>query len=296
MNPNPATTLNGRAFAQVDVFTATPYKGNPLAVVLDGTGLDTGAMQAFTDWTNLSECTFVLPPTVPEADYRVRIFCPGRELPFAGHPTLGTAHAWLQAGGRPRGEHLVQECGVGLVPIRIDGARLAFAAPPLRRDGPLDEADVALIARGLGVDRREIVAHSWCDNGPGWRAVMLGSAEQVLALRPDPAVLAGLDIGVVGPRGKVGVVGAQAAGLDTLFEVRAFFPGNNGLTEDPVTGSLNAALAQWLIGSGRAPQRYVAAQGTALNRAGRVHVEQVPDGTVWIGGESVTCVQGRVAL
>ncbi len=296
MNPNPATTLNGRAFAQVDVFTATPYKGNPLAVVLDGTGLDTGAMQAFTDWANLSECTFVLPPTVPEADYRVRIFCPGRELPFAGHPTLGTAHAWLQAGGRPRGEHLVQECGVGLVPIRIDGARLAFAAPPRRRDGPLDEADVALIARGLGVDRREIVAHSWCDNGPGWRAVMLGSAEQVLALRPDPAVLAGLDIGVVGPRGKVGVVGAQAAGLDTLFEVRAFFPGNNGLTEDPVTGSLNAALAQWLIGSGRAPQRYVAAQGTALNRAGRVHVEQVPDGTVWIGGESVTCVQGRVAL
>lgn len=296
MNPNPATTLNGRAFAQVDVFTATPYKGNPLAVVLDGTGLDTGAMQAFTDWTNLSECTFVLPPTVPEADYRVRIFCPGRELPFAGHPTLGTAHAWLQAGGRPRGEQLVQECGVGLVPIRIDGARLAFAAPPLRREGPLDEADVALIARGLGVDRQEIVAHSWCDNGPGWRAVMLGSAEQVLALRPDPAVLAGLDIGVVGPRGKVGVVGAQAAGLDSLFEVRAFFPGNNGLTEDPVTGSLNAALAQWLIGSGRAPQRYVAAQGTALNRAGRVHVEQVPDGTVWIGGESVTCVQGRVAL
>ena len=295
MNPNPATTLNGRAFAQVDVFTATPYKGNPLAVVLDGTGLDTGAMQAFTDWTNLSECTFVLPPTVPEADYRVRIFCPGRELPFAGHPTLGTAHAWLQAGGRPRGEHLVQECGVGLVPIRIDGARLAFAAPPLRRDGPLDEADVALIARGLGVDRREIVAHSWCDNGPGWRAVMLGSAEQVLALRPDPAVLAGLDIGVVGPRGKVGVVGAQAAGLDSLFEVRAFFPGNNGLTEDPVTGSLNAALAQWLIESGRAPARYVAAQGTALGRAGRVFVDH--DGTdTWIGGQVAPCIEGTLSL
>ena len=296
MNPNPATTLNGRAFAQVDVFTATPYKGNPLAVVLDGTGLDTEAMQAFTDWTNLSECTFVLPPTVPEADYRVRIFCPGRELPFAGHPTLGTAHAWLQAGGRPRGPHLVQECGVGLVPIRIDGARLAFAAPPLRRDGPLDEADVALIARGLGVDRQDIVAHSWCDNGPGWRAVMLGSAEQVLALRPDPAVLAGLDIGVVGPRGKVGVVGAQAAGLDSLFEVRAFFPGNNGLTEDPVTGSLNAALAQWLIGAGMAPPRYVAAQGTALQRAGRVHIERDDSGTVWVGGHSVTCVTGTVVL
>ncbi len=296
MNPNPATTLNGRAFAQVDVFTAMPYKGNPLAVVLDGTGLSTEAMQAFTDWTNLSECTFVLPPTVPEADYRVRIFCPGRELPFAGHPTLGTAHAWLQAGGQPRGEQVVQECGVGLVPIRRDGTRLAFAAPPLRRSGPLDEADVALIARGLGVARSDIVAHSWCDNGPGWRAVMLGDAEQVLALRPDPAVLAGLDIGVVGPRGKIGVVGGQAPGQDTLFEVRAFFPGNNGLTEDPVTGSLNAALAQWLIGSGRAPQRYVAAQGTALNRAGRVHVEQMPDGTVWIGGESVTCIQGQVAL
>lgn len=288
--------LTGRPFAQVDVFTATPYRGNPLAVVLDGTGLSTEAMQAFTDWTNLSECTFVLPPTTAEADYRVRIFCPGRELPFAGHPTLGTAHAWLRAGGRPKGEHVVQECGVGLVPIRRDGERLAFAAPPLRRSGPLDEADVDLIARGLGVPRSDIVAHSWCDNGPGWRAVMLASAEQVLALRPDGAVLAGLDIGVVGPRGKVGVVGSQASGQDTQFEVRAFFPGQNGLAEDPVTGSLNAALAQWLIGSGRAPRHYVAAQGTALRRAGRVNVEQVDDGTLWIGGDSVTCIEGRVAL
>lgn len=296
MTPNPAESFQSRPFAQVDVFTGTAYKGNPLAVVLDGTGLSTEAMQAFTDWTHLSECTFVLPPTVPQADYRVRIFCPGRELPFAGHPTLGTAHAWLQAGGRPRGDRLVQECGVGLVPIRRDGSRLAFAAPPLRRGGPLDEADVALIARGLGVARDDIVAHSWCDNGPGWRAVMLGSAEQVLALQPDATVLAGLDIGVVGPRGKVGVVGGRAAGEDTQFEVRAFFPGHNGLTEDPVTGSLNAALAQWLIGSSRAPTSYVAAQGTALNRAGRVHVEQVADGTVWVGGESVTCIQGRVSL
>ncbi len=288
--------LSGRAFAQVDVFTATPYLGNPLAVVLDGTGLSTEAMQAFTDWTHLSECTFVLPPTTAEADYRVRIFCPGRELPFAGHPTLGTAHAWLRAGGQPKGEQVVQECGVGLVRIRRDGGRLAFAAPPLRRSGPLDEADVALIARGLGVARSDIVAHSWCDNGPGWRAVMLDSAEQVLALRPDGAVLAGLDIGVVGPRGKVGVVGSQGQGQDTQFEVRAFFPGQNGLTEDPVTGSLNAALAQWLIGSGRAPRRYVAAQGTALQRAGRVHVDQVDDGTLWIGGDSVTCIEGQVSL
>lgn len=287
--------MKTRPFAQVDVFTATPYRGNPLAVVLDGSDLSTEQMQHFTNWTNLSECTFLLPPTQAGADYRVRIFCPGRELPFAGHPTLGTAHTWLAAGGRPQGEHVVQECGVGLVKIRRDGTQLAFAAPPLRRAGALDEADVALIARGLGVAREDIVAHSWCDNGPGWRGVMLRSAEQVLALKPDAAVLAGLDIGVVGPRGKVGVVGASDAD-GIAFEVRAFFPGNNGLTEDPVTGSLNAALAQWLIGAGMAPERYVASQGTAMQRAGRVHVERAADGTVWIGGETVTCIQGTVRL
>jgi PhzF family phenazine biosynthesis protein len=287
--------MKTRPFAQVDVFTATPYRGNPLAVVLDGSDLSTEQMQHFTNWTNLSECTFLLPPTQAGADYRVRIFCPGRELPFAGHPTLGSAHTWLAAGGQPRGEHLVQECGVGLVKIRRDGARLAFAAPPLRRSGPLDEADVALIARGLGVARSDIVAHSWCDNGPGWRGVMLCSAEQVLALQPDATVLAGLDIGVVAPHGKVGVVGASAQ-EDIAFEVRAFFPGNNGLVEDPVTGSLNAALAQWLIGAGMAPERYTAAQGTALQRAGRVHVQRSADGSIWVGGETVTCIQGTVQM
>jgi PhzF family phenazine biosynthesis protein len=288
-----------RPFKQVDVFTTTPYRGNPLAVVLDGSGLDTATMQHFTNWTNLSECTFLLPPT-PEgaaagADYRVRIFCPGRELPFAGHPTLGSCHAWLEAGGVPRAGHVVQECGVGLVTLRRDGERLAFGAPPLIKSGPLDEADVQLIARGLGVARDDITAHAWCDNGPNWRGVMLRSAEQVLALKPDGAVLAGLDIGVVGPRGKVGVVGARAQD-DTQFEVRAFFPGNNGLSEDPVTGSLNAALAQWLMAAGLAPERYVAAQGTALAREGRVHIERDADGNIWVGGASVTCIDGQVRL
>ncbi|MBK8073040.1 MAG: PhzF family phenazine biosynthesis protein [Ramlibacter sp.] len=286
--------MKTRAFKQVDVFTEVPYLGNPLAVVLDGSGLATEEMQHFTNWTNLSEATFLLPPTQPGADYKVRIFCPGRELPFAGHPTLGSCHAWLEAGGQPRGEHIVQECGVGLVKLRRDGQRLAFAAPPLRKGGPLPEDDVALIARGLGVARGDITAHAWCDNGPNWRGVMLKSADQVLALKPDAAILAGLDIGVVGPRGKVGVVGPSTQD-DIAFEVRAFFPGNNGMAEDPVTGSLNAALAQWLIGVGLAPERYIASQGTALGRAGRVHVER-SGADIWIGGGSVTCIDGQVTL
>ena len=278
--------MKQRAFAQVDVFTAVPYLGNPLAVVLDGTGLSTAQMQSFTDWTNLSEATFVLPPTQPDADYAVRIFCPGRELPFAGHPTLGTCHAWLEAGGVPKGRDVVQECGVGLVNIQRQGTRLAFAAPPLRRGGPLDEADVQLIAQGLGVSRAEILHHAWCNNGPQWRGVMLGSAEQVLALKANPELLKGLDIGVVAP----------LASGEAQFEVRAFFPGNNGLAEDPVTGSLNAAIGQWLIGAGLAPSSYVASQGTCLARAGRVYVHRDAQNQVWVGGESVTCIQGSVTL
>jgi PhzF family phenazine biosynthesis protein len=288
--------MRQRAFKQVDVFTDRPYRGNPVAVVVDAEGLSDAEMQEFTNWTNLSEATFLLPPTDAAADYRVRIFCPGRELPFAGHPTLGTCHAWLEAGGRARGDHVVQQCGIGLVKLRRDGTRLAFAAPPLRKSGPLAEEDVQLIARGLGVARSDIVGHAWCDNGPNWRGVLLQSAEQVLALKPDAGVLAGLDVGVVGPRGKVGVVGSRASGDECAFEVRAFFPGNNGMTEDPVTGSLNAALAQWLIGAGLAPDRYIASQGTALGRAGRVHVERDAGGTIWIGGASVTCVDGTVRL
>ena len=247
--------MKHRPFAQVDVFTAVPYLGNPLAVVLDGTGLSTEQMQAFTDWTNLSEATFVLPPSQPDADYAVRIFCPGRELPFAGHPTLGTCHAWLQAGGVPKGRDVVQECGVGLVKIQRQGTRLSFAAPPLRRGDPLDEADVQLIAKGLGLSRSDILHHAWCDNGPQWRGVMLASAEQLLALKPDAELLQGLDIGVVAP---------LTTG-DAQFEVRAFFPGNNGMTEDPVTGSLNAAMGQWLMGAGLAPDSYVVTRETVCH-------------------------------
>ena len=272
-------------FRQVDVFTATPLLGNPVAVVHDAEGITTEQMHAFTSWTNLSEATFLLPPTDPAADYRVRIFCPGRELPFAGHPTLGTCHAWLEAGGVAHGDVIVQECGAGLVRIRREGDVLAFAAPALQRSGPLDEADVERIAQGLGLTRSDIVDHQWCDNGPGWQAVLLESADQVLTLEPDPAILAGLDIGVVGP---------HSSG-DIDYEVRAFFPGNSGLTEDPVTGSLNAALAQWLIGSGRAPATYLAAQGTAMGRAGRVHVIAEGD-DIWIGGRSVTVISGEVAI
>lgn len=293
--------MTPRPFKQVDVFTAVPYRGNPLAVVLDGERLDTAQMQRFTDWTNLSEATFLLPPTAAGraagASYRVRIFCPGRELPFAGHPTLGSCHAWLEAraaaGEPPPPEIIVQECGAGLVRIRRDGDRLAFAAPALRRSGPLAEDDVDRIARGLDLARADILHHAWCDNGPLWRAVLLRSAEQVLALRPDPSVLAGMDLGVVGPWARPA---AEASTADApAFELRAFFPGNSGLTEDPVTGSLNAAVAQWLIGAGLAPPRYVAAQGTAMGRAGRVFVTQADDGP-WIGGHSVTCVDGLVHL
>lgn len=275
----------GIPFRQVDVFTSTPLLGNPVAVVQDATGLGTELMHAFTDWTNLSEATFLLPPVDPAADYRVRIFCPGRELPFAGHPTLGTCHAWLEAGGQPRAEIIIQECGVGLVRIRREGDLLSFAAPALRRGGPLDEAEVERVALGLGLRRSDIVDHQWCDNGPGWQAVMLESAAQVLAVKPDAEVLAGLDVGIIGPH----------ADGEADYEVRAFFPGNAGLTEDPVTGSLNAALAQWLIPSGNAPDAYVVVQGTAMGRAGRVQVRRDGD-DIWIGGRCVTVIEGSARV
>jgi PhzF family phenazine biosynthesis protein len=275
-----------RRFQQLDVFGSTPYSGNPLGVVLDADGLSTEAMQRYTDWANLSECSFLLPPTVAGADYRVRIFCPGRELPFAGHPTLGSCQAWLNAGGQPRGEFIVQECGVGLVRIRREGASLAFAAPVLRRGGALSDSDRDRLTRALGLQPADVRAAAWCDNGPPWQALLLRSAAQVLALQPDRAALHGLDVGVIGP---------HPSTAEVAYEVRAFFTTAQGVTEDPVTGSLNAALAQWLIGAGLAPERYVAAQGTALGRAGRVQVAR--DGAdIWVGGRSALCIEGTVDL
>jgi PhzF family phenazine biosynthesis protein len=284
-----------RPFSQVDVFSTTPYAGNPVAVVLDGTDLSTEEMAQFARWTNLSETTFLLPPDDPQADYRLRIFTSSPlsgevgtsayELPFAGHPTLGSCHAWLSAGGVPRhGDTIVQECGVGLVSIRRTADGLAFAAPPLRRSGPVEETLVAHIAALLQIERTAIVAAAWADNGPGWVAVLLESAEAVLRLRPRPVDLA------------LGVVGPYPPGAPHAIEVRAFIPQNGATIEDPVTGSLNAALAQWLLGTQRLTTPYVASQGTALDRAGRVHVSQDDDGTIWVGGGTVTCISGQVEL
>jgi PhzF family phenazine biosynthesis protein len=274
-----------RPFKQVDVFTPSPYRGNPVAVVLDGSGLDDDALQRFAHWTNLSETTFVLPPEDDAADYRVRIFTPVAELPFAGHPTLGTCHAWLEAGGTPKQDGvIVQECGAGLVPVRRTEDGLAFAAPPLIRSGPVDDPDVERVARTLRIDRADIVDIAWADNGPGWVAVLLADADAVLAIRPGAT---DLDVGVVGP---------HRPGAETAFELRAFFPKDGATVEDPVTGSLNASVAQWLIDSGRATAPYVASQGTALGRAGRVHVSQDADGAIWVGGGTVTCIDGTVEL
>ncbi len=274
-----------RALYLVDVFTTEPYRGNPVAVVLDGTGVSSADMQRFAHWMNLSETTFVLPPSDAGADYRVRIFTPVAELPFAGHPTLGTCHAWLAAGGAPRqAGTVVQECGAGLVTLRETENGLAFAAPPLLKDGPVDEGLLGQIASALRIDRASIVDASWADNGPGWVAVLLASAEAVLAVRPG---VTDLDLGLVGP---------YPPGSPQAFEVRAFFPKDGATTEDPVTGSLNAALAPWLLRTGRAQAPYVVSQGTALRRAGRVHISRDADGTIWVAGGTVTCIRGQAEL
>jgi PhzF family phenazine biosynthesis protein len=274
-----------RSFTQVDVFTTTPYRGNPVAVVLDGAGLSSEQMQQFARWTNLSETTFVVPSTAADADYQVRIFTPVAELPFAGHPTLGTCHAWLTAGGAPRHpDVIVQQCAAGLITLRRTANGLAFAAPPLVRSGRVEESLVARIASLLGIGRNEILDAEWVDNGPGWVAVLLTSAEAVLALRPG---YIDLDLGVVGP---------YPQSSPYAFEVRAFFPKDGSTAEDPVTGSLNASLAQWLLRTGRATAPYVASQGTVLGRSGRVHISRDADDTIWVGGGTVSCIAGRVEL
>ncbi len=311
--------MTSRPYKQVDVFTGTPYLGNPLAVVLDGSDLSDADMQRFARWTNLSETTFVLPPTEAGmqagADYRVRIFTPGGELPFAGHPTLGTCHAWLQAGGKPKAaQFIVQECKVGLINIRHEGNRLAFGAPPLKRTAP-SPALLAQIAKALGLKAPQIKTAQMLDNGTVWLGLLLDSPQTVLELTPNFLELKNLGH-------KVGVVGVESAPTATGLiarsnrearafsgtasatstantapevEVRGFAP-HMGINEDPVTGSLNASLAQWLIAEGHAPERYIAAQGTCMDRAGRVYIERDANGQVWVGGESVACIDGTVAL
>lgn len=273
-----------RTFRQVDVFSDQPLLGNPVAVVHDADDLSEEEMARFARWTNLSETTFLLRPTTPDADYRLRIWTPGGELPFAGHPTLGSAHAWLEAGGVPRSDdEVVQECGAGLVTVRR-GERLAFAAPPLLRSGPVDVEDLSRVAAALQIDEHDIVDAAWVDNGPGWVGVLLADAAAVLACRPDPGAFGSLDVGIVGP---------YPAGSEAAIEVRAFCPGL-GVVEDPVTGSLNAGLAQWLAGN-RLPTSYVASQGTVLGRQGRVHVSVEGDG-VWVGGDTLTSITGSVSI
>ena len=277
-----------RRFDMIDVFGSGPVSGNPLAVVHDADGLTTDEMQRITRWLNLSETTFLLPPTTLEADYRVRIFTLISELPFAGHPTLGSCHAWLQAGGVPNTEgSVVQQCGAGLVLLQ-QGERLAFAAPPLERDGAVDAGHRSEVLAVLGLEESEIVDMAWVDNGPGWVGVLLADPDDVLALAPDITPFTGdghIDIGVIAP---------YQEGSDVDFEVRAFFSDDKGnILEDPVTGSLNASLAQWLIGSHRAPSSYVAAQGTAIGRAGRAHISR-EEGHIWVGGSTTTLVSGEI--
>ena len=275
-----------RPFRQVDVFSPEPLRGNPVAVVHGAEGLSTEQMERFTRWTNLSEATFLLPPTDPAADYAVRIFTQVGELPFAGHPTLGTCHAWLEAGGQPRDpERIVQECPAGLIPIRrVDGV-LAFGAPPTTRSGSVDPADLERIARVLGVRTEDIVDSQWVDNGPGWVAVELASAEAVLALRPTSDG-EHIDLGVVGP---------YPEGSEWAYEVRALFSNERDeIMEDPVTGSLNASVAQWLVSRGAVTPPYTASQGTAIGRAGRVHISADAVGRIWVGGATRTVVEGAV--
>jgi PhzF family phenazine biosynthesis protein len=274
-----------RRFVQVDVFGENPYRGNPLAVIVDAEGLTTSDMQTFAKWTNLSETTFLFPPTHASADYRVRIFTPTEELPFAGHPTLGSAHAWLTNGGVPKdGNTIVQDCKVGLIGVRREENSLSFAAPPLLRSGPIDDALLHEAAESLGISRDAIIDAAWIDNGPGWMGILLASADEVLAIQPKPMKLT------------LGVAGAHTTESRFAYEVRAFYSSNGITLEDPVTGSLNASLAQWLISSGRFNAPYLVSQGTAIGYAGVVKVDVDDSQVVWIGGNVATCISGEVDI
>ncbi|WP_144720835.1 PhzF family phenazine biosynthesis protein [Agrococcus jejuensis] len=273
-------------FAQVDVFSSTPFLGNPVAVVLDADGIGDDDMLRIARWTNLSETTFVLPPTRAGADYRLRIFTPGGELPFAGHPTLGSAAAWLRAGGEPAGDDVVQECGAGLVRIRRSGGILSFEAPPTVRSGAIDEDEVDAIAAAFGIERAAIVDHQWIDNGPGWCIVRLASADEVLALEPDLSRI---------PDAMVGAIGAYSPGSPHAFELRAFAPAI-GVAEDPVCGSMNASAAQWLTGSGIATAPYTVSQGARLQRAGEIAIATDAEGAVWVGGACTVAIEGTIEV
>jgi PhzF family phenazine biosynthesis protein len=271
-----------RPFAQVDVFSATAYLGNPVAVIFDAEDLDDADMQRMARWTNLSETTFVLPPTTGEADYRLRIFTPGGELPFAGHPTLGSAHAWLERGATQEPDRLVQECDAGLVEVRRRTGLLSFAAPPTRRSGDIEEEYLHEIVGAFGIDRDQVVAHQWVDNGPGWAVVRLATAQEVLALEPDLSRI---------PDAMVGAIGAYPDGSDHAFELRTFAPAA-GVPEDPVCGSMNASVGQWLTRTGSVSGSYRVSQGRRLGRAGDIMITPDSDGTLWVGGSTTTLFHG----
>ncbi|MFJ6280744.1 PhzF family phenazine biosynthesis protein [Arthrobacter subterraneus] len=276
-----------RPFAQVDVFSPTPYLGNPVAVVLDGHGLDDDAMQRVARWTNLSETTFLLPPTDPGADYRVRIFTPGGELPFAGHPTLGSAHAWLEAGGAPkRGDVVVQECTAGLIEVRRGNGILSFAAPATHRTGELESGYLAQIVAAFGIREDQVLSHQWVDNGPGWGVIRLATAQEVLDLEPDLSQI---------PTAMIGAIGAYPKGSEYAYEMRTFAPAA-GIAEDPVCGSMNASVGQWLTASGAMPNTYRVSQGSRLRRAGDISITADDDGTVWVGGATTTCFRGTARI